>query len=132
MNAHQLLSDFELGPGDRRATLLQLKLFVRYLADNLYEATLNSGERVSDATAFKLLLHELAEEVRMLAGSPHGTEVSLTLECGTRSKVTPPPPQQRWNPRICPDCDHEHEGREECGKYLGENRFCHCPSKVAA
>ncbi len=32
----------------------------------------------------------------------------------------------------CPDCDHVHECREECGFYLGEGKFCHCPSRRAA
>lgn len=32
----------------------------------------------------------------------------------------------------CPDCHHEHEGRNECSHYLGEGKFCHCESKVPA
>jgi hypothetical protein len=33
---------------------------------------------------------------------------------------------------VCPDCHHEHEGRNECSHYLGEEKFCHCESKVTA
>ncbi len=32
----------------------------------------------------------------------------------------------------CPDCNHVHEGRNECSRYLGEGKFCRCESKVTA
>jgi len=32
----------------------------------------------------------------------------------------------------CPECQHEHEGRTECSKYLGEGKFCRCEAKVTA
>lgn len=32
----------------------------------------------------------------------------------------------------CPECQHEHESKSECSKYLGEGRFCHCEAKVTA
>lgn len=44
--------------------------------------------------------------------------------------LTAPTPQLRDH--VCPDCHHEHEGRNECSKYLGEEKFCHCESKVTA
>ncbi len=33
----------------------------------------------------------------------------------------------------CPDCGHEHiPGGDRCGHYLGEGKFCECPSRRAA
>jgi hypothetical protein len=53
-------------------------------------------------------------------------------ENGTPTKATHPPAQPRWD-HTCPDCHHEHAPRGDvCGEYLGEGKFCHCPSRVAA
>ena len=32
----------------------------------------------------------------------------------------------------CPDCQHEHGLGETCRYYLGEGKFCECPSRRAA
>lgn len=32
----------------------------------------------------------------------------------------------------CDDCRHEHQGKTECGHYLGEGKFCKCEAKVTA
>src|SRR6266849_8102088 len=116
MNSKDLLSDFDFGPGDPRPSLLLLKLFTRYLADNVYDSTLNSGERISDATAFKIWLRELSEAAR-----------TLTLE--TAGKKLPPSPQRRWN-EFCPDCGHIHIEDSECGFPQGGGRVCRCERAV--
>ncbi len=132
MNPHDLLSDFPLGPGDPLATLLTLKQFSRYLADHVYQSTIHSGERVgSDPTTTMIWLRELSDECRTKA-APGAPSLELRLEQIPRT----PPAQVRCDP-TCPDCIHVHEGRviagrQECGHYLGEGKFCPCESKVTA
>lgn len=132
MNSRQLATDFPIGPGDPRQALLYARLLLSYLADHIYVAELANGARVLDASDFSQWCRELAEEARKIGQFSDSTEVSLRLESRTSPKVMPPPPQLRWEPHTCPDCFHVHEDRDECGKYLGEGEFCHCPSKVAA
>ena len=128
MTARDLISDYRsLGPQDPH-------IFPAYLADKLYDMRLNSGGRINDLMDFKLLLCELAEAWRM-AEFPNGTifppglKVQQIQNRSSRSGAAKP--QRRWD-HVCPDCDHEHEGRETCDRYLGEGRFCKCPSKVPA
>jgi hypothetical protein len=118
MIARDLISDYRsLGPQDSH-------IFPAYVADHLYECRLNSGGRINDLMDFKIFLCELAEAWRM-AEFPDGTIFPRS------AKVTPMP-QRRCRDHVCPDCDHEHEEREKCNRYLGEGRFCQCPSKVTA
>lgn len=133
MNVPELVSDLPLGPGEVRSNLLFARLLMHYLGDHLRDVTLADGRYLCSVGDFVALCQEVVEEIRKIGHSPESTEVSLRLECGTGTKVTSPAPQRRYSRSFtCPDCDHEHEGREECGKYLGEGKFCHCPSKVAA
>jgi hypothetical protein len=60
--------------------------------------------------------------------SSDGPKLQLFTEQTRRT----PPPQSRWRNGSCPDCYHEHEGPEECGFYLGEGKFCKCPTKRVA
>lgn len=63
MTTHDLLSDFDCGPGDTRQGLLYARLLLRYLADHVYVAE----PKLQDATDFKRWLRELADEARKLA-----------------------------------------------------------------
>lgn len=134
MNARELAIDFPLGPGDPRQALLYARLLLSYLADHVHHAELANGCPVRDVTDFSMWCRELIEEARKIGNPDNNTEVFSAMEFRTGTKVTlPPPPQPRYlSERTCQDCFHEHEGRDECGFYLGEGRFCHCPSKVAA
>jgi hypothetical protein len=127
MTARDLISDYRsLGPQDPH-------IFPAYVADHLYECRLNSGGRINDLMDFKIFLCELAEAWRM-AEFPEGTVFPASTKvlqmAESRPRVTPMP-QRRWD-HVCPDCDHEHEEREKCNRYLGEGKFCQCPSKVTA
>jgi hypothetical protein len=117
MKARELISDLPLGPGAPQQTYLCFRLHAAYLADHIYDACLNSGERVSDATAFKVLLHELAEEARVLAAN-------AGLPFVMRSTPVPKP-QERWAD-MCSRCGHVHQGAAECGESLGGGRICRC------
>ena len=125
MTPRDLISDYRsLGPQDPH-------IFPAYLADHLYEMRLNSGGRINDLMDFRLLLAEIAEAWRM-AEFPEGTIFPLSTKlCQMPPHSSAVKPQRRWD-HLCPDCDHEHEGRETCDRYLGEGRFCKCPSKVPA
>lgn len=116
MTARELMADFDLGPGDPRQSLLYARLLLTYLADHVYTAELANGTPLRDASDFSRWCLELAAEAAKIGKLPQGTEA----------------PQGLRNRHACPECEHEHEGREECGFYLGEGKFCHCPSKVTA
>jgi hypothetical protein len=103
------------------------------LAEGFFGFRLKTGHRVftlDDAVQF---LYELAEAVK-LSEFPEGTvfppSAKVLQMAESKPKVTPMP-QRRWD-HVCPDCDHQHEEREKCNRYLGEGRFCQCPSKVTA
>ena len=118
MTASELIAELRLmGPQDPN-------VIFQYLADHVYEAELPTSlngppRRVRDASDFREWLLELAE-----AAKPARC-VSPAL------RQTQIPAQQPRDHR-CPDCGHVHEGRDECGKYLGEEKFCPCESRVTA
>jgi hypothetical protein len=121
MTASDLISNLrQCGPQS-------LSVILHYIADRVYEAELPNGAALRDATDFKAWLVDLADEARNVDGMeiPGETENRPAVR-GTRRLQQP-----RWD-RTCPDCDHEHEGRNDCGKYLGEGKFCQCESKVTA
>jgi hypothetical protein len=125
MNSRDLISDLPLGPGDRRAALLQARLIFRYLADHVEEARLGERQRLCDATDFKAWLRELAEEVRKIG--------NLSQDVTTGLKVFPPAPQKRYGEADwCPDCGHIHADDEECGFPIGGGRKCRCERAVVA
>jgi hypothetical protein len=124
MTAKELISTFRiLGPQEA-------SVIFTYLADQVYDAKLATGQRILDATDFTAWLRELAEAAKVSDFS-QSTQVSSGTEFGTSPKVMPRPPQPRWD-RSCPDCGHEHEGRNDCAKSLGEGKFCQCESRVSA
>lgn len=110
MKASDFLAKFPLAPGDPRERALFLRLVLRYIADNLYSFQREDGRPLRDAIDYK----EFFERAVCLAYIP--------------------PEKSRPVPRdyTCPDCQHEHEGRDECKVYLGEGRFCPCEAKVRA
>jgi hypothetical protein len=137
MNAHELLSDLPLGPGDTRLALLYARLLLSYLADHVYLAELANGSHVRDVTDFAQWCRELAEEAAKIGKFPspsNGAEVSIGLEVGTGLKVLPPRPQQRWETdATCHRCGHIHTGDGECGMFMGTKAgYCLCDSKVSA
>ena len=82
------------------------------LADHGHELHLESGQALRDGIDFIAFHREVAVAAR-LRGSAGRT-------------VTFGPV------RACSECGHEHEGKNECSKYLGEGKFCHCESRVTA
>jgi hypothetical protein len=111
MTPDELIRDYlDRGPQD-------LCVFPRFLADHLYAATLRSGApvRLGDATTHKQWLEELSDAL-VFRDFPPSTEVPVLKDSGTGTEVTRP----------CERCQHVHESASECGKYLGELKFCHC------
>lgn len=103
--------------------LHRLGTIFNYLADHEHELILSDRRRLSDGIDFSSFLREL------------GAACDFIAERKAASVPLVPVVLPRRAPRTdltCPDCDHEHEGREECGKYLGEATFCRCTSKVLA
>ena len=121
-----------LAPPSLDPDLICARLLLRYLADQVYEARTADGRSVRDISDISTWLRELADEARKIAQISPGTNVPFAAESRPGPKVTTPLAQLRYDSSLCPDCGHEHEGREECAKYLGEGKFCHCSSKVAA
>ena len=94
----------------------RLALIFASLADRMHSFRLADGQRLNDVTDVCALLRELSAALEF-RDSSNGALV--------------PPPQARWK-TTCPDCHHEHEGRTDCSKYLGEEKFCRCETKVTA
>jgi len=123
MNARAVIAQFQkMGPQDPN-------VLYTFFADHAREFTLMSGDYLHEPRDWSLFFREPAVESRTISCFD---EVPIGLELRTALKTTRVP-QVRWpTNHACPDCFHEHEGREECGHYLGEEKFCHCPSKVSA
>jgi hypothetical protein len=94
-----------------------LCVFARFLADHLYEAQRCNGRLVKegDVIGVKEWLYELSDAL-VFRDFPPSTEVPVLKDSGTGTEVTRP----------CERCQHVHESASECGKYLGELKFCHC------
>lgn len=123
MNAREVIARFRLmGPQDPNVTYT-------FFADHAREFTLMSGDYLHEPRHWSLFFRELAAEERTIPCFEENPVVSPRLEGPKVMRI----PQVRWpSARTCPDCDHEHEGRDQCGYYLGEGKFCKCPSKVIA
>jgi hypothetical protein len=129
----ELLVDLpNAGAIDRRESLLRFRLQMAYLSDHVYQAELSNGMKVRDVTDVHVWLRELATEARISLQEDPGAGVSLRQELCASPRAAALPPQSRWREGSCPDCYHEHEGPETCGFYLGEGKFCKCPTKRAA
>jgi len=133
MTAKEVISDLRLmGPQD-------LCVIFAYLGEHLFGCETADGNVVLRSVTTERaqrFLCELSEEAR----KSESTEVPLRAELSTRLSVTgcgvrrqDREEQPRWkSDPVCPDCNHVHEGRAECSKYLGEGKFCKCESKVTA
>lgn len=121
MNPDKLVSAFrDLGPQD-------LNVFAQFLADHLYDARLRDGRLVKDggdAITTKEWLLEVADAAT-IRDFPDDTKAPTQRVLGQRPFVM-------LDQHKCPDCDHEHGGRDHCGYYLGEGNICRCPTKVRA
>jgi hypothetical protein len=117
MKPSELISDAPFPPGHQRETLLSARLLLRYLADHIYSAELESGARIHDLLDMKRWLEEIAEASRALSQKTGVSAPELRLEL-------------RQQPE-CPLCGHVHQGRQECGVYLSELRFCKCTAVEA-
>lgn len=106
MTPSDLISDCPMPAGHEYEARLMLRLSLRHFADHVHELTLPNGLPVRDPSDLKEFLD--------------GCVTTLA------------PPKFVARTHVCPDCDHEHEGKTECKKYLGEGRFCPCESKVPA
>jgi hypothetical protein len=90
-----------------------LGVVFRYLAEQVYDAHLDDGQRLLDATDFKAWLRELAE-----ASTVHGQPFA-GFHRGSLHDT-------------CPRCGHIHQGDAECGEDLGGGRICRCELPVPA
>ena len=127
MTARELLSDL------RRMGPQSLEVLFTYLANHWYEFRLENGTLVrhSDAIGAREFLLECAAAAK-LSPDVESTEVSIAAGSRPRPQVIRQE-QPRWkSDPVFPDCDHVHEGRDECAKYLGEGKFCRCESRVTA
>lgn len=132
MNARELISALRaLGPQDKNVEYA-------YIADHLYEMTLNSGARFSDVMQFKLFLHELSEAWRM-SDFPEGTRfpestkvVQMVPESKPAARVTRRMPPCWDEYYVCVRCGHVHEHVFKCGVSIGAGRFCQCEVEVPA
>lgn len=119
MKPYELLADLPQGPGDSHENILFLRLVLRYLADHVYQAELNSGARLSDPINVRQWLEELASATRPETSDV--TEGQATPEFRTRLRVT----GRVQEPEVCHRCGHTHQGRE-CGEDIGGGRKCRC------
>jgi len=123
MTARELLDEI-LSQGPHSDALpLECRLIFRQVADNLHQLRLRNGAALRDTSDVHEFFRELIAE---LAPAPkNGKPPSLRQELRQE--------QPRWKrDPVCPACDHVHEDRTECKKYLGEGKFCPCEEKVPA
>jgi hypothetical protein len=104
-----------------------LSLVFAYLAEHSYEARLQDGKQLRDATDFRCWLRELSEAAKVAEGRG-STEVAnqpgrrpCRKVLGTFVLADP-----------CPRCGHVHEGAAECGFEIGGGRICRCDVEVPA
>jgi hypothetical protein len=107
-----------------------------YFAEHLHEWRLNDGMCLLDRSDFAAGLRELAYAARK-AENPDtealvmttGSQLAQSVDGGRPASL--PRYRPAWERHNCPDCGHEHEGKIECGFYLGEEKFCRCESKAS-
>lgn len=122
MTAREIIAELRLcGPQS-------LAVILHFLADRAYEFRLADGKRITDVIDAAAWLRELAEADKVVVFP------EITVE-GADGSIPAAPSPASWQLRrdhSCDDCRHEHQGKTECGHYLGEGKFCHCESKVTA
>ena len=95
---------------DTRECRLFARILLHKIADVTHDLRLADGQSINDGLDFSAILRELAEA----------------------AVLTQAPRPALFSNHTCPDCLHEHEGRNQCGHYLGEEKFCKCTSQVPA
>lgn len=113
MNAKEFMDRFFVAQtqlADAREFRLYSRILLHKIADVSHDLRLADGQSLNDGLDFSAILRELAE-ASVLTQAPR--------------------PAMQLN-RTCPDCRHEHEGKDECGYYLGEMKSCRCTSQVLA
>jgi hypothetical protein len=123
MTARELLDEI-LSQGPPSDVLpLECRLIFRQVADNLHQVRLRNGTALRDLSDVTEFFRELVAE---LAPRPANGRTRPALVQHLEQR-----PQWKTDP-VCPECDHVHESRNECSKYLGEGKICHCEAKVTA
>lgn len=114
MTPQELMADVPLGPGERHDVLLGYCLLLRYLADHVYYAQLESGVSLSDPINQRQFFHECAEAlIAMMTGKKEA-------------------PKPGYNVDFCPNCGHVHVDDHECSFPIGGGRVCRCERQVTA
>lgn len=122
MTARELLDEILSQGPPSDALPLECRLIFRQLADNLHQVRLRNGSALRDLSDVREFFLELVAELAPRNGKPVGPRLEIQQQQQPRWKTDP----------ICPECDHVHESRNECSKYLGEEKICHCQAKVTA
>jgi hypothetical protein len=136
MNAREIIADIPIAPGQEfRELALQLRLILRYLADNARDAQLEDGSYLCDITSFVDWLKELAEAAR--AHARMGSLVTVQMddaEARERSRLNViRDSARRWERAgVCPRCEHVHQGSDQCGEPLRGGGVCRCEMEVPA
>jgi hypothetical protein len=99
----------------RREALLTARIIFDLQTTTALDLRTISGMRLLDVTDWKEFFQEVGDVL-------------------AERTVRPLPLQFRRaaDPAACSDCGHVHEGKTECGHYLGEEKFCRCEAKVTA
>jgi len=104
------------------------------LADHVYEARLDHGQRVLDASDFSAWLRELAEASRCRGVLEATAQIEATGKLDAPSLANLNAEIRRTRIRLlstCPDCGHVHQVEgTECGQELGGGRVCRCDRRV--
>ena len=119
MTAHDFISKFGYEHMDRLGTIFL------YLAEFSYQARLQDGKQLRDATDFRQFLRELSEAAIVAVGRS-STEVPNSAERRPAAKVT----CRRSVDQTCPRCGHVHQGDRECGEQIGGGKVCRCEMEV--
>ena len=125
MTAYEMLAQIRKLPRGKSYALFCL------LAENLYAARLNNGERLIET-------HDCVSWLRELGALAASTEVQSPAESRTSPQVTSrfhaPRLEMRLEQeqpdRTCPGCFHIHEGYNECGVDMGGAGKCGCRMEV--
>jgi hypothetical protein len=101
-----------------REMLLYARIVFQTFAEHAADLRTIGGMRLLDTSDWKEFFQEMGDAIAEVTAKP---------------TVAPlPAPQRMLRDHTCPDCGHEHEGKTECGHYLGEGKFCRCEAKVMA
>lgn len=102
---------------DPYEAVLYLRLAAHFFSAEFYNVLRESGQPVrhSDPMGTREWFTEIENACAAEIGHPR----------------IPPKPSLRAD-EVCPVCFHVHEQQRECGKYLGEAKFCRCEQRMTA